>query len=530
MLDDAATRLPASELRISSRRLPRGISRIRSAWERALSIPWWRLGRFVPLPDGLRARLTVVFGGLTLLAVAAFALLVSATLERLLVERLAVELEIQARLIAVPVAVDLVANDTRALQRMLTVVDSDTMARAVIVDRDGRLMAATEPEMMSAMGRSLAQAGLNRALAGEEVRGILPRGELDREVLYVALPIVADENSDTIVGAVRLSYQLQDVADTFRQLNIGIALGAVGTAAVAALLAAGIAGPLTTPLRALARATRALAAGDFDQRISVDARGEVGQVVEAFNETAMRLREFEVARREFASDVSHELHALASAMQTAAEALQRGADREPALRDRLVTGLVGHTGRLGRLADDLLELARLEGGRLDLAFRLLPLNEVARQAADEWAAEAGRRGIALHAEVGDAVMVRGDHERLVQACGNLVENALKYTSSGGSVWVRAWGTDDAGHIEVRDNGRGIPPDELPLIFHRFYRVEGRSGGGATGMGLGLAIVERVVRAHGGTISATSKPGEGSAFHIRIPASSPDRQDSSDSAS
>ena len=476
-----------------------------------------RLGIGDVLPDGLRARLIITFGSLTLLAVAAFALLVSGTIERLIVERLAYELETQARLMAEPVAEDLLAGDARSVQRILTVFDSDTTARAVVVDRDGRLVAATEPELRSALGRALTQPDLNRALAGEEVRGVLPRSELDREVLYVALPIVATDGSERTVGAVRLSYQLRDVEETFRQLNIGIALGALGTAAVAGLLAAGIAGALTTPLRALARATRALSAGDFDQRIALEARGEVGQVVAAFNDAAARLREFEVARREFAADVSHELHALAGAMQAAAEALQRGADREPALRDRLVTGLVGHTRRLGRLADDLLELARLEGGRLALDFRPVSLDVVARQAADEWAAEARQRGIALDMQGTDHAFVSGDHERLVQACGNLVENALKYTSAGGRVWVRAWCIDGVGHVEVRDNGRGIPPEELPFIFHRFYRVEGRSSGGTTGMGLGLAIVDRIVRAHGGTIDVESELGVGSTFNIRLPA-------------
>ena len=476
-----------------------------------------RIGVGSVLPDGLRARLILTFGTLTLLAVAAFALLVSRTIERLVVERLAYELETQARLMAAPVAEDLLAGDVRSVQRILTVFDADTTARAVVVDQDGRLVAATEPELRGKVGRVLAQAGLDRALVGEEVRGVLPRSALDREVLYVAAPIVAGDGSERRLGAVRLSYQLRDVEDTFRQLNLGIAVGALGTAAAAGLLAAGIAGALTTPLRALARATRALAAGDFDQRIALDARGEVGQVVTAFNDAAARLREFEAARREFAADVSHELHALAGAMQAAAEALQRGADREPALRERLVSGLVAHTRRLGRLADDLLELARLEGGHLALDFRAVALDDVARQAADEWAAEARQRGMALVVQATDPALVRGDHVRLVQACGNLVENAVKYTSSGGSVRVHAWRSDGVAHLEVSDNGRGIPPEELPFIFHRFYRVEGRSSGGTTGMGLGLAIVERIVRAHGGTIEATSELGVGSAFHVRLPA-------------
>jgi two-component system sensor histidine kinase BaeS len=350
---------------------------------------------------------------------------------------------------------------------------------------------------------------------------VLPRSGPESEVLYVALPI---EWNQRVVGAIRLAYRLRDIEATIRQLNIGIALGAIATAVVAALLSAGFAGAITTPIRALSRATRALAAGEFDQKIELKTPGEVGQLVDAFNQTASRLHEYEIARQEFAADVSHELHALASAMETAAQALERGADREPALRERLVSGLVGHTRRLGRLADDLLELARLEGGRLVLEREPVPLADVARQAVAEWAAEASQREIRLELATHDEPIVDGDHERLVQACGNLIENALKHTPRDGRVLVRVWsenghrghGRPNGHHLEVHDTGRGIPPEELPFIFHRFYRVEGRSSGGPTGMGLGLAIVDRIVQAHHGTITVTSEPGAGSTFHIALP--------------
>src|SRR5581483_5211236 len=454
------------------------------------------------LPQGLRARLTITFGGLTLVAVVVFAVLVAGTVERLLVDRLAQDLEAQGRLIAGQVAEDLANGDQHTVERILVLVDAETTAQGLVVNAQGNLVGATEIEARESLGRRADDVGLATALAGQAVRVVLPRSGPESEVLYVALPI---EWNQQVVGAVRLAYRLRDIEATIRQLDIGIALGALVTALVAALLSAGFAGALTTPIRALSRATRALAAGEFDQKLEVKAAGEVGQLVDAFNQAAARLHEYEIARQEFAADVSHELHALASAMETAAQALERGADREPALRDRLVAGLVGHTRRLGRLADDLLELARLEGGRLALERRPVRLADVARQAVAEWTAEASQREIALELVTADEPIAHGDHERLVQACGNLIENAIKHTPREGRVTVRVW-SGDGNHLELHDTGRGIPAEELPFIFHRFYRVEGRSSGGPAGMGLGLAIVDRIVQAHQGKVIVTSTPG------------------------
>jgi len=456
-----------------------------------------------------------VFGGLTLLAVAAFALVVAGVLERLLTNVLEQDLEVQARLVAERVAGDLAGGDAGAVQEIVTNLDSQMPARVLVIDTDRRLIGATEAEDRPRLGLISDRSGLARALQGETVERVQSRGPTrESEILYVAVPIV--DNGHT-VGAARLAYELRDIEGTLNDLNLGIGLGAAGTGIVASILALFFATSVSSPLRRLSRATQALTAGDLDQRVAVQATDEVGQLGAAFNELAARLAELETAREEFAADISHELRALAGAMQTAVSALAQGADQDPELKQDLMDGLTGHADRLVRMADDLRELARVKDGWLTIKPEPVSLAVVARRAAAEWSAEATRRDVRLEIGGDETAIVDGDQDRLVQACGNLIENAIKYASGGGWIKVDAQAGPQTHAIAVEDDGPGIPADELRSIFRRSYRVEGRSGEGPGGMGLGLAIVDRIVRAHGGDVTASNGPGHGATFTIRLPA-------------
>ncbi|HET6318820.1 MAG TPA: HAMP domain-containing sensor histidine kinase, partial [Chloroflexota bacterium] len=343
-----------------------------------------------------------------------------------------------------------------------------------------------------------------------------------------------------IVGALEATYTLDEVQAILSRLNLTSLLVAVGAVAIAALAGYLLATSVARPAGHVAQAALALAnrrpselpfgpepGSPFpaplpEPRGSTD---EIRVLVQAFNSLADQIRVHEQARREFASDVSHELHSLASAMQTAAEALERGAaEANPALGQRLVGGLVGHTRRLVRLADDLLELARWEGGRLRIDVQEMDLTELVRGTLDEWTPEARRRGISLQVRLPvEPLLMTGDPIRLTQALGNLIENALKYAGTNG--WVRvdlATPSEGAGMYEVAvtDSGPGIPAEVLPQIFDRYFRVEGRASGGPGGMGLGLAIARAIVLGHGGELTAASPLGGGARFTLRLPTPAP----------
>jgi two-component system sensor histidine kinase BaeS len=472
----------------------------------------------------LRGRLAVTYACLAVVGVAMSALYTATTVRNGLHDRVVLDLADEARLLAHEVSGPLARSDLAAVGDEVIRAETLTHARLLIIDRSRQVVAITRGWIYNDDDGSLAAALSGATTVDTGAAGLL--GGADS--VQVNVPITLEDG--TIVGALQATYTLDEVQTIVSRLNVTsllLAIGAVLVAAVAGLL---LATSVARPAGQVADAARVLATrrGFWPQSANAfpeplpEPRGstdEIRALVEAFNSLGDQLRVHEQARREFASDVSHELHSLASAMQTAAEALERGAaEANPALAQRLVQGLVGHTRRLVRLADDLLELARWEGGRLRVDVEDIDLAELVRGTLDEWTPEAGRRGIRLQVRLPVGPLpLSGDPIRLSQALGNLIENALKYAGPNG--WVRvdvAPALFGSYELAVMDSGPGIPLEVLPRVFERYFRVEGRASGGPGGMGLGLAIARAIVLAHGGELTAESPHGSGARFVLRLP--------------
>lgn len=231
-----------------------------------------------------------------------------------------------------------------------------------------------------------------------------------------------------------------------------------------------------------------------------------------------RLRQLESVRQEFVANVSHELRTPLSLIKSAAETLVDGGRHDPAVTVRFLEIIEKQANRLTLLIDDLLLLARLDSGRVELNFTALPLREAAQEALDDAALVAGTRRVTLENRVADDVTASADPARLRQVLTNLIDNAIKYGREGGTVVVGGRALE-RGRVEltVRDDGPGIPAEARERIFERFYRADKARSREQGGTGLGLAIVKNVVLAHGGDVRVESAPGQGTEFFITLPA-------------
>jgi len=350
-------------------------------------------------------------------------------------------------------------------------------------------------------------------------------------------PITSDAIYYTVGGTFRpyvvevtlsnpYTYRATAIATTTGLLAI---IGVVALA-VSILAAAALARRFTTPLRRLTEASRGLAEGDLARRVPTDAVTagslELTELALQFNAMADRVQEsVDIIRRDrdrsrdFLADVSHELRTPIAALRTFNDLLQERAGEDPAARTEFLEASGVQLERLDWLAQNLLELSKLDSGLVLLDLRPDDLRATVEQAVEQAETAARRRGVEVVIRLpGHPLRIRHDPVRVGQVIANLVGNAIKFTPRGGRVAVEVGRTPDGARIEVTDTGVGIPAEELPRIFERFYRGARASEARSSGSGLGLAIVRSIVEMHGGTITVESREGQGSTFTVSLPRS------------
>jgi two-component system phosphate regulon sensor histidine kinase PhoR len=227
------------------------------------------------------------------------------------------------------------------------------------------------------------------------------------------------------------------------------------------------------------------------------------------------VRRAELMRRDFVANVSHELRTPVAALRSVIETLADGAMDDRPVAEEFLRRADTEAERLVQLVEELLELSRIESGELPLAIKPTDVTALVQEAVERLHAEAARRHQQISVDLGPGLQdLPLDATRVDRAVGNLLQNAIKFTPEGGSISLKADLEDNQLHVSVTDSGIGIAASDLPRVFERFYKVDQSRASGGTG--LGLALVKHAVEAHGGSVRAESRLGEGSTFSFVIP--------------
>jgi signal transduction histidine kinase len=377
--------------------------------------------------------------------------------------------------------------------------------------------------------------------SGAEIEGqTLPPGELAQGV-----PVIVDgEGVGTLLVVAAQSGPSAALAEDFlAALNRGVLLAAIVAGLVALVLGAVLVRQIIAPLRRLQAATGAVASGDLSQRVRISSQDEIGEVGRAFNQMAEALERDEELRRHMMADIAHELRTPLTVMRGQIEALLDGVF--PLTTEQLGP-IHDETLLLSRLVSDLRELALAEAGQLSIECKQVDMGDLARRVVAAVEPAAAGKDVRVSLQIAsDLPTVSVDADRISQVLHNLLGNALRHTPAGGQITLAVGVASDhqspnlsqrdpVGPISqftnlpisqspnlpvvvtVSDTGPGIPPEDLPYIFDRFYRADksrSRTGGGS---GLGLTIARYIVEAHGGRIWAESRVGQGTNVLFTIP--------------
>ena len=298
-----------------------------------------------------------------------------------------------------------------------------------------------------------------------------------------------------------------------RGVSSGLALALAIGGALALVLILTLSRAVLRPVRDLTAAAQRMARGDLSTRVVTGARDEIGQLARSFNAMADALGLQETLRRNLVSDVAHELRTPLTNLRCQIEALEDGLAQPDAATLR---SLRDETLLLARLVEDLQQLSLAEAGALRLTLEPLAPAELVESALTASRSAAAEMSVTLESKVPPLSPVMADRERIAQVLRNLLTNALQHTPAGGFVTLRARPVDGAVEFAVCDTGQGIPAEHLPLVFERFHRVDPSRARATGGAGLGLAIVRRLVEAHGGTVRVESEAGKGSTFAFTLP--------------
>lgn len=335
------------------------------------------------------------------------------------------------------------------------------------------------------------------------------------EHLQEAVPV---EVGGEVVGVVLVGSMIEPVLnpadeDFLRSVNLSILITAISVGLLALVLGSLLFRQITSPLRALSKTAQAIAAGQLGQRVTIETEDEIGRLAQSFNYMAENLAHADMQRRNMVADIAHELRTPLTIVRGSLEALLDGVYD---LTLQNVAPIHEQTVLLSRLVADLRDLALAESGQLRLEWQSVDMTVLVKQVNAGFELQAVEKGVALQVIIPDNLpRIKGDEQRLNQVLFNLISNALRHTPPGGTISTEIEDKEDRVVIRVQDTGSGIPQEELPNVFERFYRADRSRTRTTGGSGLGLTIAKQIVEMHGGQIWVQSWVGAGSTFGFSL---------------
>lgn len=406
-------------------------------------------------------------------------------------------------------------ENTRSLTNATRDLFSDSPARLMVLSKQAVVIYDNDSQN-SFVNKFFIKDTIKSALSGETNSSIFENPDGSNSI-DVCIP-VKDEEGETL-GIVYLRKSLSSADEFLKDISSVIYRMGMIMALVIALVSIVISGIITKPLTKLTAITKEIAKGNFNQRADVKGHDEISNLAMSVNSMTEQLSAVEESRRQFVSDVSHELKTPLATIKLLSESiLQSQAFDEDMVREFL-GDMTNEVDRLTRIVERLLTLTKNDSQVSKIEFKTVDLTKLIDMACRKLRPLANEKNITLtyHRESEDkTIEMLLDGDKIYEAVYNIADNSIKYTPEGGSVDIRLFSDITSVMIEIEDTGIGIPKEDTSHIFDRFYRVDKARARETGGTGLGLSIASEAVSQHGGHIEVISEEGEGSKFIIILP--------------
>ena len=392
----------------------------------------------------------------------------------------------------------------------MAVVEETGLSRVLVTDSAGQVLYDTR-ETLGAVGKYTFYSEIVQALEGYDAFSCSYRDGAFRS--RAASPVLYQNR---IIGSVYAYEYDTEQAELLEGLQSNLLKLSAGIAAAVVLLSFILSRMLTRKISALLTGIRKVREGAYEHRTHIPGRDEIAQIGEEFNSLTDRLQTTETLRRRFVSDASHELKTPLAAIRLLTDSILQTDNMDMETVRDFVTDIGSEAERLSRITEDLLRLTRLDSNQVDPP-EVVEVAPVLEQVMRMMSLLAQEKGTELTCQTGGDCRVLATKDEVHQVIYNLTDNAVKYSGSHGSVRVELRRDGNDVVLTVADNGPGIPEEDLPRVFERFYRVDKARSRAAGGTGLGLSIVQDTVTKRGGTVSAANRPEGGAVFTVRWPA-------------
>ena len=402
--------------------------------------------------------------------------------------------------------------------------------RLLVVDADGKVQFDTFDERC---GQRLALAEVRTVLSGEQTidygfhlqdgagqtqRASMLDGVTGRDITRVWMGCFAAPLFDGAqrVGALVLIDSVQDTVDSLISMRERMLLIFGAALAIVLVLAGLISGIVTRPVAELSAGIERMSKGDYKHRVRVRGHGEMAQLAAAFNQMSEQVHNLDEARNQFVSNASHELKTPLATIKLLVESMMYEDNMDAELRREFLGDIDKEIDRLSSVVGDLLTLVHIDSHKLRLRREMMLLSDTVRESVKRLSPLAKKRKQEIETDIADSCEMFADPGKLAQVCYNIIENAIKYTPEGGKIRVSLHRDLRDAVLEIADTGVGIPAEDLPHVFDRFYRVDKARGRDTGGTGLGLSIVQQIVRLHAGSVTVHSELGQGTTFTVQLP--------------